>query len=89
LKANILRHALRNWAATAQLISPWSRLLMDYSKSHTDFLALKNDWVRIRYARTNMIEGYIPALLIAFIIDENNNVVLQWAEPVDEAEISD
>ena len=36
-----------------------------------------------------MIEGYMPALVVAFIIDENNNVVLEWAELADEAETPD
>jgi len=50
------------------------------------FPLIENDWVKIRYARTTMIEGYIPPLIVAFIIDENNDVVLEWAELADEAE---
>ncbi len=53
------------------------------------FPYVENDWVRIRYARTTMIEGYIPALVVAFTIDDNNNVVLEWVELADEAEIPD
>jgi hypothetical protein len=33
-----------------------------------------------------MIEGYIPPLVVAFIITEENDVVLQWAEIADEAD---
>lgn len=50
------------------------------------FPSIQNDWVRIRYARTTMIEGYIPPLIVAFVIDENNDVILEWAELADEAE---
>jgi len=50
------------------------------------FPSIENDWVRIRYARTTMIEGYIPPLIVAFVIDENNDVILEWAELADEAE---
>lgn len=53
------------------------------------FPYIENDWVRIRYAKTKMIEGYIPALVVAFIIDNDNNVVLEWVELADEAEIPD
>jgi hypothetical protein len=50
------------------------------------FPSIENDWVRIRYARTTMIEGYIPPLIVAFVIDENNDIILEWAELADEAE---
>lgn len=50
--------------------------------------AIENDWCRIRYARTKMIEGYIPPLVVAFRITEDNNVVLEWAEVADDAEES-
>ena len=29
------------------------------------FPAIENDWCRIRYARTKMIERYMPALIVA------------------------
>jgi hypothetical protein len=50
------------------------------------FPLIENDWCKIRYARTTMIEGYIPPLVVAFIITEENDVVLQWAEIADEAD---
>lgn len=50
------------------------------------FPLIENDWVKIRYARTRMIEGYIPPLIVAFVINEDNNVVLEWAELADDAE---
>lgn len=53
------------------------------------FPSIENDWVKIRYARTRMIEGYIPPLVIAFTIDEKNDVILEWAELADEAEDSE
>jgi hypothetical protein len=33
-----------------------------------------------------MIEGYILPLIVAFVIDENNDVILEWVELADEAE---
>jgi hypothetical protein len=30
-----------------------------------------------------MIEGYMPALVVAFVIDHDNNVVLQWVDHAD------
>ena len=50
------------------------------------FHLIENDWCKIRYARTNMIEGYIPPLIVAFTITDDNDVVLQWVEVADEAE---
>lgn len=52
------------------------------------FPVFENDWCRIRYARTTMIEGYIPPLIVAFVITEENDVVLEWVELADEAELS-
>lgn len=49
------------------------------------FPMIENDWCKIRYARTNMIEGYIPPLVIAFTITDDNDVILEWAEIADEA----
>jgi hypothetical protein len=51
------------------------------------FPLIENDWCRIRYARTKTIQGYIPALVVAFTIDEKGNVILEWAEAIDEAEL--
>jgi hypothetical protein len=53
------------------------------------FPLVENDWCHIRYARTKTIEGYIPTLLVAFVIDENGNVILEWIEAIDEAELPD
>jgi len=53
------------------------------------FRYIENDWCRIRYARTKMIEGYIPPLIVAFTINENNDVVLEWAEIAEEGEAPD
>jgi hypothetical protein len=50
------------------------------------FQLIENDWCKIRYARTNMIEGYIPPLIVAFTITDDHDVILQWAEIADEAE---
>jgi hypothetical protein len=52
------------------------------------FPFVENDWCRIRYAQTKPIEGYIPPLVIAFAIDEQKNVVLEWVDVIDEAELS-
>ena len=32
------------------------------------FPFIENDWCKIRYARTRAIQGYIPALIVAFTI---------------------
>lgn len=53
------------------------------------FPFIENDWCKIRYARTTMIEGYIPPLVVAFTITDENDVILQWAEIADEAEAPD
>lgn len=50
------------------------------------FEMVENDWCSVRYARTRMIERYVPPLIVAFIIDEQHNVVLEWIEKVDEAD---
>jgi hypothetical protein len=49
------------------------------------FPSIENDWCRIRYARTKMIERYIPPLLVAFTINEDNDVVLEWLEIAEDA----
>jgi hypothetical protein len=36
------------------------------------FPLIENDWCKIRYARTTMIEGYIPPLVVAFTINDQN-----------------
>jgi hypothetical protein len=36
-----------------------------------------------------MIEGYIPALLVEFTINDDNDVVLEWVELADDAELPD
>jgi hypothetical protein len=53
------------------------------------FPAIENDWVRFRYARTSMIERYIPALVVVFTIDNDHSVVLEWLELADDAEATD
>ena len=53
------------------------------------FPLIENDWCKIRYARTTMIEGYIPPLIVAFTISDEHDVILQWAEIADEAEAPD
>jgi hypothetical protein len=50
------------------------------------FPLIENDWCKIRYARTNMVEGYIPPLIVAFVITDDNDVILEWAEVADEAD---
>jgi len=50
------------------------------------FTLIENDWCKIRYARTTMIEGYIPPLVVAFTITDDHDVILQWADVADEAE---
>lgn len=48
------------------------------------FPLIENDWCKIRYARTKMIEGYIQPLIVAFTIDDENDVTLEWAEVADD-----
>jgi hypothetical protein len=59
------------------------------SRNPYAFPLIENDWCSIRYVRTKMIEGYMPALVVAFTIDEEKNVILEWVEAADEAEISE
>jgi hypothetical protein len=47
------------------------------------FEKVENDWVSVRYARTKRIQGFIPALIVAFTIDRDSNVVLEWVENAD------
>jgi hypothetical protein len=35
------------------------------------------------------IEGRISALVFAFTIDDDKNVILEWIDEIDEAEFSD
>ncbi len=44
------------------------------------FPAVENDWCRFRYARTKMIERYMPPLIVAFTINADKNVVLEWVD---------
>ncbi|WMT75042.1 hypothetical protein [Bradyrhizobium sp. Ash2021] len=53
------------------------------------FPLTENDWCKIRYARTAMIEAYIPPLVVAFTITDDNDVILQWAEIADDSETPD
>ena len=48
------------------------------------FPLIENDWCKIRYARTAMIERYISPIIVAFTINDDHDVVLQWAEAVDD-----
>jgi hypothetical protein len=50
------------------------------------FPVIENDWCKIRYVRTKMIEGYIPPLVVAFTITDEKDVILEWAEIADEGE---
>jgi hypothetical protein len=43
------------------------------------FSYIENDWIRIRYAITKPTES-LPALLMTFRIDENNDVTLLYVE---------
>ena len=51
------------------------------------FPLIENDFVRVRYVTTRSIEERIPALIIAFIINENQDVVLEWIDAVDEGDL--
>jgi hypothetical protein len=51
------------------------------------FDKIENDWCSVRYARTRMIERYIPALIVAFTINDDNNVVLEWIDKADDIDV--
>jgi len=53
------------------------------------FPLVENDYVRVRYVTTRSIEGRIPALIIAFTIDEKHDVILEWIDAVDEGDMPD
>ena len=48
------------------------------------FPKFEHDFISFRYARTKPIEGYIPALVVFFVIDPDGTVVLNWVETYDE-----
>ena len=48
------------------------------------FPLIESDWCSFRYVRTKMIEGFMPPLIIAFTIDADKNVVLQWIDYTDD-----
>ena len=51
------------------------------------FPLIENDHIRVRYATTKSIEGRIPALIVAFSIDANHEVVLEWIDAIDEGDL--
>jgi hypothetical protein len=75
--------ALGGYRAIDQALEPIIEALM---ANPYGFERFENDWCSIRYARTRMIERYVPPLIVAFIIDEQQNVVLEWIEKVDETD---
>jgi hypothetical protein len=54
------------------------------SRNPYAFPLIENAWCSIRYVRTKMIERYMPPLIVAFTINTENNVVLEWVEQADE-----
>lgn len=46
------------------------------------FAFIENDWIRVRYARTIPTQT-LPALLVIFRIEPNNDVTLVYAEEAD------
>lgn len=73
---------LGGYRAIDQALEPIIEALM--AKPY-GFELIENDWCSVRYARTHMIERYVPPLIVAFTINEQQNVVLEWVEKVDEA----
>ncbi len=53
------------------------------------FELVENEFVSFRVVITRSIEGRIPALIIAFRINENKDIVLEWVDEADEAELPD
>lgn len=74
---------LGGYRAIDQALEPIIEALMS---NPYGFPLIQNDWCSVRYARTRMIERYVPPLIVAFTVDENQNVVLEWIEKVDEAD---
>lgn len=50
------------------------------SRNPYGFDKIENDWTSFRYIRTKPIGDTVPALIIAFTIDTNKNVVLEWID---------
>jgi len=44
------------------------------------FELIQNDFTSCRFVRTKAIGADAPALIVAFTIDENKNVVLEWVD---------
>jgi hypothetical protein len=59
------------------------------AKDPFGFPILEIDGFRVRYAKTKSIEDRIPALLVAFVIDQDHNVTLEWIDEVDEGDLPD
>jgi hypothetical protein len=51
------------------------------------FPLIENDHFRIRYVVTKSVEGRIPALIVAFVINQNHDVVLEWIDLVDDGDL--
>ena len=44
------------------------------------FALFENEWCKIRYAQTEAIGDVLPPLLVAFSIEEDDSVTLNWIE---------
>lgn len=53
------------------------------------FPKFENDWTSFRYIRTKGVGGWVPSLIFVFVIDEMKNVILEWVDEIDDAEITD
>jgi hypothetical protein len=45
------------------------------------FRIIETSWFRVRYATTRQV-GNVPPLLVIFSIDEDDDVLMEWVEPL-------
>jgi hypothetical protein len=74
------------WGGYRAIYRALETIIEALARNPYGFPLIENDWVKIRYAKTTMIEGYVPPLVVAFRIDEQANVILEWCELADEAD---
>lgn len=68
--------SLGGWRAVDEALEP----IMDgLEKNPYGFKMIENDFVKVRYAHT-LHCGTVPALVVAFTIDEERNVTLEWCD---------
>ena len=69
---------LGGWRAVDEALEP---IIDGLRLEPYGFPRVENDHVSIRYAHTDRC-GAVPALVVAFTIDEDRNVTLEWCDEI-------